>query len=104
MLGVDIPYLKFYKDPSLKRAHDFDFGAVEQGSVVEYPFFLRNESEKTVYDLHLVIPKQVVVEPDLPDVFVPGQVFKGRLIWSVGEYMPLRALRANVKLKGRFEM
>ena len=117
-LGVETPELKFFKDPACTERHDFRFPLADRGETVELPFYVRNMSEKTVYDLrleskseadegwpvkkHAVGPMHLQVEPDYVPELKAGHVLAGKLTWPVGLDEKCDKRCASVLLTGRF--
>ena len=117
-LGVDVPELKFFKDPGCTQLHDFQFPLTDRGQTVELAFYMRNMSEKTIYDVRLeakaepdegwpskkgaVGPMYLQLEPSEVSEVKPGYVVSGKLTWPVEDDAKCDKRRASILMTGRF--
>jgi hypothetical protein len=114
-----MPLLKFFQDVACTTPLEvFDFKLVDRGTAANLPFYLRNMSDKTIYDLAITAtpepdkdwqsnqkaygPMTIKVTPAPPAEFKPGYVYAGKFIWQVNPKEKFGKRRASVLVSGRW--
>lgn len=118
--GTKMPMLKFYQDVACTTPLDlFDFKLVDRGTVATLQFYLRNMSDKTVYDLAITATPEpdkdwqsnqksygpMMIKgptPPPPREFKPGYVYAAKFTWPVGSKERFSKRRASVLVSGRW--